>query len=173
MSDWVPEFEGQRAPFQPGNEVAMKHGAKSPRRVDPLADQLRDELLSSGDVEYLRAPRFASAVRAWSVAEAKCALISRWVDSMTIEQAAASEQGKTSPLELLRKWEATAQTQRARLGLDPQSAARLGKDIAQGKQADAAAALSALREQAERTAGHPTPTAPTNAPTDAEEHDRA
>lgn len=127
---WVPEFQGQRPPFAEGNELALKHGAGSPRRRDPIAQALVAELLLDTSVEYLKAPRFAGAVQAWAVAEAKCALISNWVDSMPIEVAAESKQGQTSPLELLRKWETTAQTHRSRLGLDPLSAARLGKDVA-------------------------------------------
>lgn len=128
----------------------MKHGAGSPRRVDPVAAELVAALLEDEAVAYLRAPRFGAAVRAWAVAEAKCALVSAWVDGMSVEAAASSKQGQTSPLELLRKWETTAQTHRGRLGLDPVSAARLGKDISQGRQADAAAELTRLRREAER-----------------------
>ena len=153
MNDnWTPKFEGQRPPFQPGNTVNVTHGARSPRFLEPVAEQIRTELLATDDVAYLRAPRFAAAVRAWAVAEAKVALIGKWVDGMSIEQAAESGQGKTSPLELLRKWETTAQGHRSRLGLDPVSAARLGKDVAQGRAADAAAILTEAREQAERRA---------------------
>lgn len=148
--EWTPEFLGQRPPFTPGNEMAVKHGAGSPRKVDPLAAALVTELLTDETVKYLQAPRFAAAVQAWATAEAKCGLIATWVDGMSIEAAASSKQGQTSPLELLRKWEATAQTHRARLGLDPMSAARLGKDIAQTKQADMAAEMTQLREQHER-----------------------
>ncbi|UXM93312.1 hypothetical protein [Paenarthrobacter sp. JL.01a] len=146
---WEPAFEGQRPPFTPGNEMAVKHGAKSPRKVDPIADALASELLLDETVAYLRAPRYAAAVQAWAQAEAKCALISNWVDGMPIEAAAASKQGQTSPLELLRKWETTAQNHRSRLGLDPMSAARLGKDVAQGRQADAATELTKMRAQME------------------------
>ena len=46
--EWVPEFEGQRPPFQPGNELgarpgndlALRHGAFSSHRVDPIAGEL-------------------------------------------------------------------------------------------------------------------------------------
>ncbi|WP_172411814.1 hypothetical protein [Arthrobacter globiformis] len=154
---WTPEFPGQRPPFAPGNEMAMKHGAGSPRKVDPLAAELTQELLADDTVSYLRSPRFASAVQAWAVAEAKCGLISNWVEGMSIEDAATSKPGQTSPLELLRKWETTAQTHRARLGLDPMSAAKLGKDIAQTKQADVAAEMTRLREEHERATQGPIP----------------
>jgi len=114
--EWTPEFPGQRPPFAEGNDLAVKHGAKSPRKVEPVAQALAVELLADSAVEYLRAPRYAAAVQAWATAEAKCALISAWLDGMPIERAAESKQGQTSPLELLRKWEATAQTHRSRLG---------------------------------------------------------
>lgn len=68
---------------------------------------------------------------------------------MTMETSTYSGKGQTSPLELLRKWMSTAQTYAARLGLDPLSAARLGKDVAQGRQADAAGELTRLRSQHE------------------------
>ncbi|WP_059387263.1 hypothetical protein, partial [Arthrobacter sp. Hiyo1] len=148
---WVPEFEGQRPPFAEGNELAVKHGAKSPRKVDPIAQALVSELLADASLDYLRAPRYAAAVQAWAKAEAKSALITEWVDSMPIEMAAESKQGQTSPLELLRKWETTAQNHRSRLGLDPLSAARLGKDVAQARQADTAVALTRMREEHERS----------------------
>lgn len=155
LDGWTPEFPGQRPPFSDGNELAVKHGAQSPRKVDPVAQALAVELLADSAVAYLRAPRYAAAVQAWATAEAKCALISTWVEGMSIELAAESKQGQTSPLELLRKWEATAQTHRSRLGLDPMSAARLGKDLAQTKQADVAAEMTKLREQHERATHGP------------------
>lgn len=155
LQGWVPEFPGQRPPFTPGNDLAVKHGAGSPRKVDPIAAGIVIELLADESVSYLRAPRFGAAVQAWATAEAKCGLISNWVETMPIEEAAASKPGQTSPLELLRKWEATAQTHRSRLGLDPMSAARLGKDIAQTKQADVAAEMTMLREQHERATHGP------------------
>lgn len=146
---WTPEFPGQRAPFTQGHEITLKHGANSPRRVDPIAAALVTELLQDESLAYLRAPRYAAAVQAWANTEAKCALIAAWVDQMPIEQAASSKPGTQPVLELLRKWEATAQTHRARLGLDPLSAARLGKDVAQGRQADAATELTRMRRDAE------------------------
>jgi hypothetical protein len=37
---WTPEFPGQRQPFTDGNEAAVTHGARSERRVGPLAEQI-------------------------------------------------------------------------------------------------------------------------------------
>lgn len=146
---WIPEFEGQRPPFQPGNTLAVTHGAYSPARVDPIAQELIAGLWSDPTLEYLQAPRFARSVHQWAIAQAKVDLLSDWVDGMDIQQAADSDRGKTSPLELLRKWMTTAQGYAQRLGLDPLSAARLGKDIAGTRQADAATLLTRARAEAE------------------------
>lgn len=147
--EWSPEFEGQRPPFQPGNTLAVTHGAYSSKRTDPIARRYIDELAGDPGLEYLTAPRFHAAVWAWASTMAKVELLQEWVDGMPIQQAADSDKGKTSALELLRKWMATAQTQAARLGLDPLSAARLGKDIAGARQADAATMLTEARRRAE------------------------
>lgn len=146
----LPSNPRQHPDFTAGNEVAMKHGAKSPRRVDPLAQEIMAAALADPALEFLQQARFSAAVLAWARAEAKVQLISDWVDGMAMAEAAASGQGRTSPFELLRKWETTAAGHRARLGLDPVAAARLGKDIAQGRQADAATALTQMREKHER-----------------------
>lgn len=146
---WRPAFEGQRPPFQPDNALAVTHGAFSPTRTDPIAHQYLAEIADDPGLTYLQQPRFQAALWLWASAMAKVHLISEWVDGMTIQQAANHGAGKTSPLELLRKWTATAQTQAARLGLDPLSAARLGKDIAGARQADAAGELTRLRTQHE------------------------
>lgn len=148
---WVPDFPGQRPPFTEGNELAVKHGAGSPRRRDPIAQALAAELLLDEAVAYLRAPRYAAAVQAWAVAEAKVALVAEWLDGMGMDEQTQSGQGRTSPLELWRKLDGTAATHRARLGLDPLSAARLGLSVAQTRQADTATALTLMREDFERS----------------------
>jgi hypothetical protein len=98
--------------------------------VDPIAQALAVELLADETVAYLREPRYTAAVQAWARAEAKVALVSEYVDSMPLEMAMNSKAGSTSPLEQLRRLEATALTHRSRLGIDPMSAAKLHKDVA-------------------------------------------
>jgi hypothetical protein len=153
--EWVPAFKGQRPPFQKGhkwrftegNDVALTHGAFSSRRTDPLAEQYIAEVLEDQQTAYLRSPRYGASLWAWAVTQSRVELISQWVDRMDFDVAARSDRGQTSPLELLRKWMSTAQTQSARLGLDPLSAARLGKDVSQGRQADVATELTKLRAE--------------------------
>ena len=122
-------------------------------RVDEVAREFLAEIAQDPNVKYLYQPRFQGSLWLWATAMAKAELLRRWVDSMPIAEAADSKRGQTSPLELLRKWITTAQNESSRLGLDPLSAARLGKDVAQGRQADAASELTRLRaehEQAQR-----------------------
>lgn len=142
---WTPAFGGQRPPFQPGNDLGLRHGVHSPARVDPIAHRYLDEIAADPNLDYLKQARFAAGLWLWASAMAKVELLTVWVDAMDISDAANSDRGQTSPLELLRKWMATAQTWASRLGLDPLSAARLGKDVSQGRQADAATLLTGLR----------------------------
>lgn len=146
---WEPEFPGQRPPFTEGNKLAVTHGAYSAERTDPIARRYLAEIADDPSLEYLQQPRFHAGLWLWASAMAKVELLSVWVDGMDIADAADGSRGNTSTLELLRKWMATAQTWASRLGLDPLSAARLGKDVAQGRQADAATTLTALRAQHE------------------------
>jgi hypothetical protein len=138
---WTPAFNGQRPPFQPGNSLAVSHGAYSPTRTDPLANQFRDEILASPDMQYLNKPQYAAIFWRYCQAAAKVQLIEEWVDGMSIRGAAESTFGQTSPLELLRKWTATMLTLAARMGLDPLSYAKLGKDVV-STQVDLARLLS-------------------------------
>ena len=146
MSDTLPAWS--RPPFEPGNELAVTHGAYSVRHVGPVADQLLQAVLQDAGVSYLHSPAYRPAVTAWAEAEARVILIQAWVDGMSTQSAAESDRGKTSPLELLRKWEASASSHRARLGLDPLSRARLGRDVA-AAQVDAVKLLTADRAEAE------------------------
>ena len=133
-------------PFAPGHELSTKHGAKSARKVEPLARELAAQLLTVPGAEYLQAPRFSSAVYAWARAEAKCARVAEYLETMPIErQMESPKPGTAPPLEIWRRLEATALTHRGRLGLDPLSAARLGKDVAAAK-VDIAKLLSDAQE---------------------------
>jgi hypothetical protein len=117
----------QRPAFEPGNQLATKHGAYSPAKVDPVAQAYVDALLADPDVDYLRRPSFLPAIWAWARAEARVQLLTEWVaDKPPVE-------GKPLPaLEQLRQWESTAAKARDRLGLNPVSQAALHRDRAIG-----------------------------------------
>lgn len=156
----------------PGNELATQHGAYSPRRVDPLATELVEALLVDPDVSYLRAPAYRSAVWAWGRAEAQVQLLTEYVlDNGGVAEALADHGEETSDehhdgghsrrvtrsrrvgsaLAALDRTEGRAASLRARLGLDPLSRARLGRDVA-ASQVDIAQVLTTMREAAEKAA---------------------
>jgi hypothetical protein len=123
-------------PFEPGNEMALRHGALSERKVDPIAAQLAAELVR--DRPDLQ--RFPEAVAAWSRAEARCLLLESWF----ADHGLLDDEGKATASErLLASSERLAMQLRERLGLDPKSEAELAQS-----QADAARSvvdLDALR----------------------------
>lgn len=134
---WTPQFEGQRAPWQPGNEFAAKpgndlavtHGAYSASRVEPLAAQIIATTMQDTGLEYLKSPRFAIALHRWSRSEARKQLIEAWVDGMSVEESARSDRGQVSPAELLRRWTVSAENSASKLGLDPVSAAKIASYV--------------------------------------------
>lgn len=112
-------------PFQPGKQVAMRHGARSPRKVDPLAAEIRDDILTAAP--RLQAPEFFAAVMALARSEARIELLNAWL----MDVGPLDPQGNPRPtLNVLQREEATASRLRDSLGLTPLSKARLGRDAA-------------------------------------------
>ncbi|MET8381599.1 hypothetical protein ABZV14_01195 [Streptosporangium canum] len=138
-------------PFEAGNTAAVRHAAYSPRKVDPLATQLVDQALTDDEIPYLRQPSYRPALWAWGRAEARVQLLAEHLAEH--EAAGCRSCDKCARWdEQLRKWESAAGTHRARLGLDPASRARLGKDIASA-QVDMARLLSGLDNDTENPDG--------------------
>lgn len=150
-SGWTPAFPGQRPPFERGHTASVVHGAFSKRVTGPLAEQIAADLLASEDTPaHLHEPLFAASVMAWAQAEAVCQQLRAFVGGQDLEDSmaelATEEQDEVrdrsgtrrtstarrvaSALDQLRKWESLAASQRARLGLDPASAAKVGRDVA-------------------------------------------
>jgi len=128
----VRKGSGSWPPFAPGNQVSIRHGAWSPRRVDPIAAELVEHALSSAP--YLVDPSYAPAVHAWADSEARAQLLRDYVN----EHGLLDAKGRPRPcLTDWHKFERRAAEGRARLGLDPLSRARLGRDVA-GTQMDSA-----------------------------------
>lgn len=136
-------------PFEPGHELSTLHGAKSPRKVDPIAEGLVDWVTTADGLEHLREPRFLPAVWAWARVEATVQLLSDYCAGLVVEQATVPQRkgASSSPLEILRQHEATAATMRARLGLDPMSAAKLLRELTETSATARFAGLEAVREQ--------------------------
>jgi hypothetical protein len=178
-NDWAPEFDGQRPPFPPGHEMSLVHGARSERKVGPLAVQLAQDLLTDPDVPpHIREPMFAAAVQAWARAEAVVRLLWQWLEerdvmagltaAATTTEEETQSGGKTnrksvtrtvaSVIDTLRRYEVHAANLRSKLGLDPASAARVGRDLALTRHMSAGAtplddALAAIEERRALAAG--------------------
>lgn len=145
--EWVPKpasgtpARGSWPPFQPGHELSTRHGAYSPRRVDPLAAELVDLVLADPTCAYLQAARWRAGLWAWARAEARVQLLTEWLAD---HGEGVDSDGSIAPaLTALRMWEVRASNARSRLGLDPLSAARLGRDVT-AAQVDMARLLSGL-----------------------------
>ena len=135
----------------------MTTGAWSERKIAPLAAEIEQTARSSPSwPSYLDGPEYGAAVTAWARAEAVVNLLWRWLDQhaeqgldelladthheQTDEQVIGKGRSRrmttgrrvASVLEQLRRWESAAAGHRARLGLDPLSRAKLGKDVAIG-----------------------------------------
>lgn len=152
QEEWTPAFPGQRPPFEPGHELSMRHGAYSPRRVDPLAVEMVALVEADPAIAWLTAAD-APALWAWARAEAQVQLLTEY-----LEQAGVASGDGVGDLEkddvraaylLLHRAEARASMSRRRLGLDPLSRARLGRDVA-AAQLDLAQLLTKAREAADQ-----------------------
>lgn len=75
----------------------------------------------------MQAPRWSAAVWSWARAEARVELLTKWVDEHG--GGIADDGSVAGALNALRLWEVRAANCRSRLGLDPLSAARLGRDV--------------------------------------------
>ena len=128
----------------PGNEIALKHGAYSAARVDPVAAELVETAKSA--VAYLAAPEFEAALQAWGRAEARARLLAGWISENGLLDAKGKPRHAATFLVTCERQAAEA---RARLGLDPTSRAKLERDVAHAK-FDISAAMQALDEEDER-----------------------
>jgi hypothetical protein len=157
-------------PFQPGHMLSVKSGIYSARLLTPRAEEilLRERAKPTWPA-YLEEPVYERAVRAWARAEAMLELYTEYVEQQTAEAMSTEfgeaeeditgdgEKGgsstrrsrtrKTGPsLELWRKLDAAASMHRTKLGLDPMSRARLGRDVA-SSQADMAQVMAQLARE--------------------------
>lgn len=153
VSGWVPEFPGQRPPFQPGNSLgftaghtkSLQHGVYSPRTIEPRARLVVDQLLEQPGVQYLQAPEYRASVWRYAQRQARADLMH---DQLLAHAESCDGDAECATcLSYERRWrefDTAAGKASERLGLDPLSRARLGKDVAQGRAADAAAIMAQL-----------------------------
>ena len=176
---WTPEWDGQRPPFPPGHEMSLVHGARSERKVGPLAAQIAHDLLTGPDVPpHIREPMFAASVQAWARSEAIIRLLWAWLEERDVMAGLASATTTTedetqakgkitrksvtrsvaSVIDTLRRYEVHAANLRSKLGLDPASAARVGRDLALARHMNVGAtplddALAEIERRRALTAG--------------------
>ena len=139
------EARGYRwEPFQPGHFLALKHGARSDRLIVPRAGEIVEELAEHLP-GYLLEPSYAPAVMAYATTLARIERVAAYLEAQEggIPEVAADGQVR-SATNLLLKLEARAESQRQRLGLDPLSRAKLGRDVTQA-QVSITAQLAAYR----------------------------
>ena len=107
--------------FTEGNKAALRHGAHSPGVVDQLASSFAQRAVDASPALGLE--RFSFALAAWARAEARCELLSRYLDSHDIQNNRGTP--RQSVLTHLAASERAAQRGRSELGLSPESASRI------------------------------------------------
>jgi hypothetical protein len=55
--EWTPEFAGQRPPFEKGNALKLRHGAKATVHLAPRAGEIADGLRETVPVYSVVASR--------------------------------------------------------------------------------------------------------------------
>jgi hypothetical protein len=105
--------------------MAMQHGANSPRRVQPFADELRPHVLASAP--WVRSPAFASAVESYCWLQAQVLLLRAFVNERGMLEDDEAERSATKQLDRLEGRLAKA---RHELGLSPQALSPLLRSAA-------------------------------------------
>ena len=124
-------------PFRVGNEVRLRHGARSERRVDPVAAELVEALLA----DRPDLATYPEAVWAWARAEGRCLLFADWHAQVGY----LDEDGNVRGGGHVATAENTAARLRERLGLDPVADVQLQK--AKAEAVHLVADLEAIRER--------------------------
>lgn len=103
-----------RPDFEPGNQLAVVHGAQVPDRWKPLADNLATHLPTIAP--WTARPAFAATVAAWAKAEAQAQIIGNFLN----EHGLLDDDGVPKPaLNSLDRYEVRAARLRDQLGLTP------------------------------------------------------
>ncbi len=127
--------EGGKAP-----EFTPTHGARSPRMVQPLADEIAQQLAVVAP--WTNVPSFAATVKAWAWAEAQCVLLRSWID----ENGLLDSEGRELPAAgQLDRSESKAAKLRGELGLTPSAWARLVARLGSADGEAASRGISALQ----------------------------
>ena len=142
-------------PFEPGNTAAVRHGAWSSRKVDPLAAELVAGLLA--DRPDLAA--YPETVMAWARAEARVVILAEH----QAEHGLIDDKGEVRGGRYVAQFERLAADLRARLGLDPRSEAELTRERADATRS--AVDLDSIRERGRAARPGSVPVGAVEAPT--------
>ncbi|MDQ3218235.1 MAG: hypothetical protein M3Q18_10375 [Actinomycetota bacterium] len=129
-------------PFEEGNQVALRHGARSPRVVEPLADECREyieRIIEAEDISYLKLPSFQIALDnlAWS-----------WAQVLKLRQWVLEHPEDMKVRDQLERFEARFDKRLAACGFYPLDGARLRQVLtsAAANQIDIAAEIERGRQ---------------------------
>jgi hypothetical protein len=128
-------------PAEPGNKLALKHGAHSPAVYEPIAAELVAAVID--EREDLRPYRHA--VEAWADAEARAALLREHLAKDDVGMLDDDGEPREGLLKWLIHFERRAEAGRRRLGLDPRSHAELLRQRVEAQRS--AVDLEGLRER--------------------------
>lgn len=135
---------------EPGNMLAVTHGAHSPRLVGPAAQQIHDEMLATpGLPPFIGDQSYRYALAGWALAEAAAERGERWLATLTDEEVFQSKKaGSAAPAEVVRRLQAHAAAMRARCGLDPASRVKMLAAL-KPEQRDIAKEMMVLQDEEE------------------------
>jgi hypothetical protein len=133
-------------PFEKGNLARLTHGARSARIYTPIA---QDITAATRPHAPWWTPADEPTVQAWAIEEARAQLLRLWLADRgsEIDDETADVVGVSKQLDRI---VTRCESLRSKLGLDPLSRARLGRDVAQG--AAAASAAQRMADEAKRLA---------------------
>jgi hypothetical protein len=127
-------------PFEPGHELSLKHGADSPRKVEPIATRLASELVDQAP--WTAGAQYAASVHAWAWTEAQAVLLRHYLD----EHGLIDGDGEPRPASArLDKVETRLIKLRSELGLTPQSMVKLMAGLSSIEPGAAQGGLDALK----------------------------
>ena len=136
---------GERHPdFESGNAYSLKHGATSPGRVQPRADEWAAEFLEIAP--WLRVRAFSAAVRDWAWCEAQSEILRAWIDEHSVAGLDVDERTPIAAQALLDRVATRAERLRGRLGLDHAAYSKLIARLGAANGEVAARGLESLRE---------------------------
>lgn len=107
-------------PAAVGNTLALRHGATSPREVQPLAEGFHAAIIEAAP--WTSSPAFAGTVQSWAWAEGQALLLRRWLDENGMLD---GEDEERSAARLLDRIEGRLAKLRDQLGLNPTAAMKV------------------------------------------------